>query len=172
MIDGENALNSINRSATLQRIKSLSPIVYTYAFNCYAPHARLFVIGVQELKLKEGTTQGDTHAMAFYAIGLLPLLTKTSQQHSSEQQHSTTQAAHVVDLVGGGVLQNFRKWFDAILEKGPIYRYNEEPTKRWLIVKEEQLEGAKNIFNAVGVNITTQGKKHIGVVIGKDDYKH
>ena len=84
--------------------------------------------------------------MAFYAIGLLPLLTKISQQHSAEQQQSTSHAAYADDLVGGGILQNLRKWFDDILEYGPMYGYNAEPTKSWLIVKEEQLQEAKKYF--------------------------
>ena len=50
--------------------------------------------------------------------------------------------------VGGGVLQNLRKWFDDILEYGPMYGYNAEPTKSWLIVKEEQLQEAE-IFSTV-----------------------
>ena len=171
LIDAANAFNSVNRAAMLQNIQRLCPIAYTYAFNCYAPHARLFVIGGQEIKSREGTTQGDPPAMAFYAIGLLPLLTKISQQHSAEQQQSTNHAAYADDLVGGGILQNLRKWFDDILEYGPMYGYNAEPTKSWLIVKEEQLQEAKNIFNGVGVNITTRGKKHLGAVIGETDYK-
>ena len=44
LIDAANAFNSVNRAVMLQNIQRLCPIAYTYAFNCYAPHARLFVI--------------------------------------------------------------------------------------------------------------------------------
>ena len=74
LIDAANAFNSINRAVMLENISRICPIVYTYAYNCYAVHARLFVLGGGELRSKEGTTQGDPPSMAFYALGSLPLL--------------------------------------------------------------------------------------------------
>ena len=66
LVDAANAFNSINRCAMLENILRLCPIAYIYAYNCYAPHDRLFVVGGKELKSKEGTTQGDPVSMAFY----------------------------------------------------------------------------------------------------------
>ena len=43
LIDAANAFNSLNREAMLSNIKNLCPVVYMYAFNCYAVQARLFV---------------------------------------------------------------------------------------------------------------------------------
>ena len=76
LVDAANAFNSINRASMLENISRLCPIAYVYAYNCYAPHARLFVVGGKELKSKEGTTQGDPVSMGFYGLGLIPLLSK------------------------------------------------------------------------------------------------
>ena len=45
LIDAANAFNSINRMTMLENIRRVCPVVYTYAYNCYGTHARLFVMG-------------------------------------------------------------------------------------------------------------------------------
>ena len=171
LIDAANAFNAINRKAMLENIRRLCPIAYVYAYNCYAAQARLFVIGGKEIASKEGTTQGDPPSMAFYAIGLTPMLSKIS-----ETRHATTnRAKHVAyadDLTGGGKLDSLRSWFDNIVDNGPMYGYDAEPTKSWLIVKPDLHEQATHIFEGTGVNITTRGKKHLGAVIGEFEHKH
>ena len=76
--------NSINWSLILENISRLCRIVYMYAYNCYSPHAGLFIVGGKELKPKEGTTQGDPMLMALYGIGLIPLLSKIKSDDISE----------------------------------------------------------------------------------------
>ena len=170
LIDAANAFNSINRSAMLQNIERMCPPAYIYAYNCYAAEARLFVPGGRELKSKEGTTQGAPPSMAFYAVGLTPFLIQLAKY---EPPHPTAkQVSYADDLTGGGKLRQLRVWMDNIIEHGPKYGYHAEPTKSWLIVKERLLESAEEIFDGVGVNITMQGKKHLGAVIGQIDYRH
>ena len=173
LIDAANAFNSINRKVMLRNIERICPIAFTYAYNCYSPHARLFVIGGKEIRSMEGTTQGDPPSMAFYAIGLLPLIWCISQsskslQASNDAQTSpdpqvsnnhAKQVAYADDLTGAGKLVKLRKWFDDIIQNGPSFGYNAEPSKSWLIVKQSKLAEAKRIFDGTGVEITTAGKK-------------
>ena len=166
LIDAANAFNSINRSTMLENIRRSCPIAYVYAFNCYATQARLFVVGGKEIKSREGTTQGDPPSMAFYALGLMPLLWSLSDSAREDKQ-----VAYADDLTGGGKLRHLRSWLDTIVERGPSSGYYAEPSKSWLIVKEEKLEEARSIFDGTSVNITTSGKKHLGAVIGHTDYK-
>ena len=42
--------------------------------------------------------------------------------------------------------------------------------KTWLIVKEEHLFKAERLFQDTGVNITVEGRRHLGGAIGKDDF--
>ena len=106
LVDAANAFNSINRDAMLKNISSICPIVFIYAYNCYSVHARLFVLGGAELKSKEGTTQGDPPAMAFYAIGSLPLI-----WFLADHDKDVSQVAYADDLTGGGKLGKLRRWF-------------------------------------------------------------
>ena len=74
LVDAENAFNSINRKVFLHNIFILCFIISTFVTNCYASPARLFVIGSSEIKSNEETTQGETVAMAIYALGIIPLV--------------------------------------------------------------------------------------------------
>ena len=65
-----NILDSIIRKLCLHDISVLCSAISTFVTNCYATPARLFVIGVSEIKSNEGTTQGDPVAMAIYALGI------------------------------------------------------------------------------------------------------
>ena len=150
----------------LANINKLCPILSIYSYNCYAPHARLFVIGGKELRSKEGTTQGDPPSMSLYAIGLMPLLFRLSEHFKSNEANPPNikngQVAYADDLTGGGKLKLLRKWFEDIVKFGPTYGYYAEPTKSWLIVKERCVDEATNLFTGTGVNITSNEKKTWG----------
>ena len=108
LIDAANAFNSLNKEAMLSNIKNLCPIVYIYAFNCYAVQARLFVTGGKEISSKEGTPQGDPPSMAFYAIGLMPLILRHA---SSQQTEKAKQAGFADDLQAGAKIPALRHYF-------------------------------------------------------------
>ena len=44
--------------------------------------------------------------------------------------------------------------------------YHPKPSKSWLVVKEEMLDKANNLFEETGVQITTEGRKYLGGYIG------
>ena len=58
LVDASNAFYALNRAAALHNTRVLCPTTATYAINTYRQLARLFIIGGQELKSAEGTTQG------------------------------------------------------------------------------------------------------------------
>ena len=70
LIDALNTFNSLNRAASLHNIRVLCPSIATYAINTDREPTRLFIVGRQELRSSEGTTQGDPLAMSLYAISL------------------------------------------------------------------------------------------------------
>ena len=109
----------------LQNIHRICPIAFVYAFNCYSAHTRLFVLGGKEIRFR-GTAQSEPPSMAFYAIGSLPLIWSLV-----ECENSADQVAFADDLTGGEELKNLRRWFDHIVDKGPLFEYNAEPSKNW-----------------------------------------
>ena len=49
---------------------------------------------------------------------------------------------------------------------GPPLGYFPNPQKCWLIVKSERERLAKEIFGEININITTEGRKHLGAALG------
>ena len=47
--------------------------------------------------------------------------------------------------------------------------YYPKASKSWLVVKEQELEKAKELFRETGVKITTEGKKYLGGFVGKKE---
>ena len=114
---------------------------------------------------REGTTQGDNSASAFYSIGILPIL---------NHLHDTCECPQIWfadDAGAGGKLEHIVKWWDEITSVGPYYGYFPKPSKSWLIVKPNYLEEAQRVFEGRGVNITAHGhERYLGTPIGTEDF--
>ncbi len=65
-------------------------------------------------------------------------------------------------------------WWDCIQSEGPKYGYFPNSLKTHLIVKPDFESTAKSIFEGTAVNITSNGHRHLGAVIGskqlRDDF--
>ncbi len=131
--------------------------------------ARLFVVGGVEILSEEGTTQGDPSAMPTYAQGIFPLLSCLSEPE--RDGNKARQSAYADDLTGSGTIDELKIWWDLVIKYGPCVGYTAKPSKSWLIVKEEHLEYAKSIFTGTGLQITTEGQRHLGAVIGTEAFK-
>ena len=137
-------------------------MIATYAINTYRAPARLFIIGGKELSSSEGTTQGDPLAMSLYAISLQSLITLLDIRSSAKQ------CWYADDATGAGALTDIRKWWDELLPTGPTLGYHPNAKKRWLVVKSEKK--ANDVFAGTGINITTEGRKHLGAALGQRSY--
>ena len=115
------------------------------------------------MSTQEGTTQGCPLAMAMYALAIVPLV---SQLHGLCKQ-----VWFADDGTGAGNLKELRKWWDKLVDKRPAYGYFPNASKTWLIVKDEKLDEAKRIFKGTGVKFTSEGKRHLGAVIGSQTFK-
>ena len=100
--------------------------------------------------------------MYMYAIGTLPLIRKLP--------NSVQHIWFADDAAAGGQLDQLRTWWDSIQEQGPDYGYFSNAEKSWLIVKEKDLHQAERIFDGTGINIATDGKKHLGAPLGSDTF--
>jgi len=162
LVDATNTFNCLNREAALRNIHYLCPPLATILTNTYRKHPELFIDG-ETLLSREGTTQGDPLAMAMYAIGILPLI----------DQIKTTgikQVWFADDATAGGHLQQLHEWWTKLNRLGPAFGYLANSKKSWLIVKEQHLPRAKEMFANTGVNITTEGKRHLGAALGSRSF--
>jgi hypothetical protein len=166
LVDAENAFNSVNRKVLLHNIQHICPAIYVFIFNCYSVPARLFVIGGVEIRSREGTTQGDPSAMATYALALVPLI-----KALLEIANPAFLVAFADDITGAGSIEQLAAWWKRLNDYGPKYGYFPKAEKSFLIVKEEHYEKARRIFEGTSVCVTYAGKRHLGAVIGSEEYK-
>ena len=125
---------------------------------------RLFITGGQELKSSEGTTHGDPLSMAIYAVSLQPLITRL------RLTTSTKQCWFADDASGAGTAIQLKEWWDTLTEDGPDYGYYPKDEKCWLIAKPEKEEIIRATFKETEINITNEGKKHLGAAVGTRSY--
>ena len=137
-----------------------------YIINTYRSPSRLFICGGGEILLQEGTTQGDPLAMPWYSVN-----TSIMIQSLRLNVPEVKQVWLADDSAGGGRLINLYSWYKHLEEEGKKFGYLVNGPKCWLIVKSQELaKEARQIFGKE-VNITTEGKHHLGAVIGSKDYK-
>jgi len=161
LVDATNAFNALNRKAALINIHALCPSLAVVATNMYRNAADMHIEG-EIIQSSEGTTQGDPLSMSIYGIAILPLI--------SHLDGLCRQLWFADDASAGGRVEFLREWWRKLKELGPAYGYHPNPSKTWLLVKEQCLEKAKDIFNGYGINITSAGHRHLGSVLGGDEF--
>ena len=157
LVDASNAFNCLNRQVTLRNRKTVCPAMSTILTNTYRHNSQLFVDG-QCILSKEGTTQGDTLAMAMYAIGTQPLMNRLNDI-----------AKHVWyadDSAAGSSLERLKRWWDLLVEIGPLCGYFPNGSKTHVLAKPQYAEAAKEIFRDTGVVVSAEGERYLGGAIG------
>ena len=171
LVDASNAFNSINRNVFLHNVTIVCPAIAIYVRNCYSTYSRLFIIGGNEIQSCEGTTQGDPIAMAVYAIAIIPMILMIVDI-TSKIDESTKTAAYADDVTAAGKIIQLKNWWKTLCNLGPKFGYYPEASKSWLIVKETSKQQATSVFKDTKIQITTEGQRHLGAVIGSLKYKH
>ena len=102
--------------------------------------------------------------MPIYAVSLQPLIT------SLHLTSSTKQCWFADDASGAGMATELKKWWDTLIADGPDYGYIPKDDKCWLITKPEKEQIIRETFKDTEINITKEGKKHLGAVVGSGPY--
>ena len=140
-MDAANAFNRLNRAVALHNIQYICPPFSTILINTYRTYARLIILGCGEILSTEGTTQGDTLAMAFYGLCSNPILKSSKQRIPSVHQVWLAD-----DATGAGNLKDLRKWWDLIQADGIKYGYHVKPSKSWIVLKNpDRFEECKHM---------------------------
>ena len=97
-------------------------------------------------------------AMTMYAVATLPLIRSLPQD--------VDQVWYADDASASGSNHCLRAWWDEILNNGPAYGYLANSLKTWLITKPKHLASVEAAFLGTNVNITTEGRPHLGAPLG------
>ena len=172
LVDAENAFNNLNRKAALHNIKEICPPFFRYLSNTYQTPSKMIIndqVKVDHVLSEEGSTQGDVAAMGMYAVGIRPLINILNEGTDSSL---CQQVWYADDSSAAGQLKEMRKWWDILNMAGPKFGYFPKPSKTILIVKNLQLfEQAEALFSDTGIKITLTGERHLGAVIGNEDFR-
>ena len=113
---------------------------------------------MEKILSMEGTTQGDPLAMAWYSL-------------STRVMSDVLKARMTDDVSAAGNIASLRRLYELLIEEVKKIGYYVNQSKSWLIVKNDNLKhAAENIFGK-SVNITAEGKRHLGSVNGSEEYK-
>ena len=161
LVDATNAFNTLNRQVALHNIRRLCPPIATILINSYTSSTELFLDGDIILS-QEGTTQGDPLAMAMYGLATIPLIRRLDGL--------CTQVWCTDDSAAIGKLTQLQEWWDKLTTDGPRFGYFANPSKTWLVIKDDHHEEASAIFADSGVNITSDGRPYLGASIGSQEF--
>ena len=164
LIDTSNTFNSLNRVTALHTILVTCLIISPYAVNTYRNPARLFVVGGHELLSAERTTQGNPLSMALYGISLVPLMSKLNEAREAVQCWLADDASCRCKV------GDIRKWWLFSKTVGPKFGHFPKATKCCLIVKPDKFEEPKSAFDGTDINVSCEGRRHLGAVLGSRSY--
>ena len=99
-----------------------------------------------------------------YALATVPLIQKLS---SSSQ---VIQTWYADDVSAAGQLCNIRIWWEHINKMGPKFGYFPNGAKSWLVVKNDCLLEASELFKDTNIQITSKGRPLLWSPIGSSNY--
>ena len=139
----------------------LCPSIATMLINCYRAPIDLFIDGDVILP-QEGITQGDSLAMPMYALATVPLIKRLTS--------TMKQTWYADNAAATGKIVSLWTWWDEISWLGPSYGYYAKGSKTWLVTKEEFKLEAEEVFADTSVQITIEGRLHLGAPLGCSAY--
>ena len=131
LIHAEKAFNSLNRELVLKIVEIPCPALHHALANSYKHPSNLY-INYTVLTSTEGTTQGDTLAMAMYGIRIIPLIELLQKPNFTQKWYADVGSA-------AGDLISLRAILDKLDVRGKAFEYNVKPSKCQLIVKKYRL---------------------------------
>ena len=102
--------------------------------------------------------------MSIYGISLIPLML------ALQNTNNTKQCWLADDASGAGSIKDVLKWWQSLEKVGPMFGYHPNALKCWLIVKPNKYEEAMEAFQNTGINVTTEGRRHLGAALGSRDF--
>ena len=103
--------------------------------------------------------------MAMYALAIRPLIDRLQSLCPMVKQ-----VWYADDATGAATCFELCAWWDTLVALGQRFGYHLNAIKTHLIVKKQFFDKAKCLFEGTNINITVQGKRHLGAAIGSREY--
>ena len=100
-----------------------------------------------------------------YTLATKPLIRKLRSDIPNVRQ-----VWYADDATGADNCEDLREFWSSLQVHGNNYGYHPNAVKTHLVVKEEYVGKARELFAGTGIIITTEGKRHLGAAIGFRSY--
>ena len=80
--------------------------------------------------------------------------------------------AYADDFSAAGSISSLKYWWNIFCELGPKFGCFTEPKKSWSIVKYDCFDRAIHIFNDTNIQITKQGRRHLGAALRTSQFRN
>ena len=91
--------------------------------------------------------------MAMHAIGTKPLIDRLNG--------IAKQVWYADDSAAGSTVANIRRWWDGLVEVGPLYGYHPNSSKTHILTKPEHEDSVNDAFKDTDITISTEGKGYL-----------
>ena len=81
-----------------------------------------------------------------------------------------TQVWYADNAESCGIISDLREWWNQVSSLGPFFGYFPNANKTWLVTKQQYCSIGREIFCDTTVNVTSDGKPHLGVPVGTTEY--
>ena len=99
--------------------------------------------------------------MAKYSLGVIPLIMRMSEIQS------TRQVWYADDSTACGTIDRLLIiWWHKLVDVGPTFGYFPNPSKSWLLVKEDFMNKPNELFHDTGAFIMSEGRPVLGSQVG------
>ena len=105
-----------------------------------------------------------------YTFGILPLI-KFLVEFIHVNKMNAKEIAFADNFSVTGSLNSIKNYWDKLTANDPKYGYFPKPAKSYLKVKENKLIKPQTLHANSRVNITTEGKRHLGAVTRSTGYR-
>ena len=85
--------------------------------------------------------------------------------------NTSKMVAYPDDFIAAGTVKDLKYWWETLCKLSPKFAYCSEANETWLNVKNNFYDIANTTFKSTKTNVTSNGKKHLGVVISSKSYK-
>ena len=131
---------------------------------------RLMKLWINDTPLRKIALKA-VHVMPSKAVhGILSLI-HFLLQFISINHLSAKEVAFADDFTVTGKLTSIKDYWGKLTVLCRKYGYFPKASKSYLIVKQDKLREARNVFNDSNVYITIERKRHLGAVIGSNEYR-
>ena len=104
--------------------------------------------------------------MPINALAISPLIKSVHAYHTDIKE-----VWYADDATAAGSCEKLREWWDTLSRECPKHGYFPKSSKTYLVVKPEFVDKARTALSGINVNISPEGHRHLGAVIGLQEFR-